>query len=320
MRSFASRRPIPIAIIGLVALLVITLLAFSYKSLFGGGTTYSAEFAESAGLTADDLVTIAGVEAGRVQSVELAGDRVLVTFNVAEAFVGDLSSASIEVRTILGAKNIALVSQGDRPQEPDSVIPVARTSTPFDVIDAFNGLSGTIEQVDTTQLATSLTTLADTFRDTPPEVRGALDGLSRLSTTIATRDDEIRSLLAGTRELSGELADRNAEFERLFTDGNKLLAELERRRDALDDLLEGTEAVSIQLRGLVADNKDELRPTLEALDQVLQVLENRRRQLEEGLKLEAVFIRLFTNAVGNGRWFDNCTLIQLGNGPQLTEC
>lgn len=320
MRSFASRSPIPIAIIGLVALLVITLLAFSYKGLFGGGTTYSAEFSESAGLNADDLVTIAGVEAGRVQSVELAGDRVLITFTVADAFVGDLSSASIEVRTILGAKNIALVSQGDRPQDPDTVIPLARTSTPFDVIDAFNGLSGTIEQVDTTQLASSLTTLADTFRDTPPEVRGALDGLSRLSTTIASRDDEIRTLLAGTRELSGELAGRTDEFERLLIDGNKLLAELQKRRDALDDLLEGTKAVSIQLRGLVADNKDELRPTLEALDQVLQVLENRRRQLEEGLKLEAVFIRLFTNAVGNGRWFDNCTLIQVGNGPQLTAC
>ncbi|MGQ0576144.1 MAG: MCE family protein [Pseudonocardia sp.] len=320
MRSFANRSPVPIAVIGLVVLLVVTVGAFSYERLFGGGTTYQAEFTEAAGLTADDLVTIAGVEAGRVRSVELAGDRVLVAFNVTDAFVGDLTSASIEVRTILGAKNLALDPQGDNPLDPDTVIPLDRTFTPFDVVDAFNGLSGTVDQLDTAQLATSLTTLADTFRDTPPEVSGALNGLSRLSTTIASRDDEIRTLLAGTREISGELADRNTEFERLLRDGNLLLGELQRRRDAVGELLDGTVAVSQQLRGLVGDNSEQLRPALESLDRVAAVLERNRRQLEEGLRLEAVFVRLFSNSIGNGRWFDNCTVIQLGDGPQLTEC
>lgn len=320
MASFASRKPVPIAVIGLTVLIVLTLLAFNFERIFGGGTTYKAEFAEAAGLAADDLVTIAGVEAGRVRSVELAGDRVLVAFEMDEPVVGDLTTASIEVRTILGAKNLALDPQGENMLDPDAAIPLARTATPFDVIDAFNGLSSTVDQLDTGQLATSLTTLADTFRDTPPEVQGALTGLSRLSTTIASRDDEIRRLLAGTRELSGDLADRNTEFERLLSDGNLLLAELQRRRDAISDLLEGTIAVSQQLRGLVDDNEDQLGRTLETLDRVVAVLERNRRQLEEGLKLEAVFIRLFGNAVGNGRWFDNCTVIQLGDGPQLTEC
>lgn len=320
MRSFSSRNPVPIAVIGLVLLLGLTVGAFSYERLFGGGTTYRAEFSEAAGLAPDDLVTIAGVEAGRVRSVELAGDRVLVTFDVQDAFLGDLTSATIEVRTILGAKNLALDPQGESPLDPDTVIPLDRTYTPFDVVDAFNGLSGTVDQVDTTQLAAGLTTLADTFRDTPPEVAGALNGLSRLSTTIASRDDEIRRLLAGTQELSAQLADRDADFERLLADGNTLLSELQRRRDAIRELLDGTIAVSEQLRGLVDDNSDQLTPTLESLDRVAQVLERNRRQLEEGLRLQAVFVRLFTNAVGNGRWFDNCTVIQLGDGPQLTEC
>lgn len=320
MRAFSSRNPVPIALVGVVLLVALTVVAFSYERLFGGGTDYRAEFREAAGLAADDLVTIAGVEAGRVRSVELAGDRVLVTFNVQEAFLGDLTTASIEVRTILGAKNLALDPRGDAPLDPDTVIPLDRTYTPFDVVDAFNGLSGTIDQLDTGQLAAGLTTLSDTFRDTPPEVQGALTGLSRLSTTIASRDDEIRRLLAGTRDLSAELAERNGEFERLVTDGNTLLAELQRRRDAIRELLDGTIAVSQQLRGLVDDNDDQLHSTLESLDRVARVLERNRRQLEEGLKLQAVFIRLFTNAVGNGRWFDNCTLIQLGDGPQLTEC
>jgi phospholipid/cholesterol/gamma-HCH transport system substrate-binding protein len=317
MVSFSNRRPLPIAISGLLAILLVTVLAFNGPAIFGGGTTYRAEFAEAAGLQDDDIVTIAGVRAGRVDSVELAGDRVLVAFTVDEAWVGDRTSASIEVRTLLGAKYLALDPQGDAALDPEQPIPLARTTTPFDVVEAFNGLSGTIDQLDTEQLAASLRTLADTFRDTPPEVRGALDGLSRLSTTIASRDEEIRRLLAGTRNLSGVLAERNAEFELLLSDGNLLLAEVQRRRDAISALLDGTRAVSVQLRGLVEDNRDQLTPTLESLDRVAAVLQRNVEQLEEALRLQAVFVRLFANTVGNGRWFDNyvCALVPPEFGP-----
>jgi phospholipid/cholesterol/gamma-HCH transport system substrate-binding protein len=320
MRSFSGRNPVPIAVIGILAILAVTVGAFSYDRLLGRGTGYHAEFREAAGLAADDIVTIAGVEAGRVRSVELAGDRVLVSFDVQDAYVGDLSTASIEVRTILGAKSLALDPRGDAPLEPGATIPLERTFAPFDVLEAFNGLSATIDQLDTEQVAAGLTTLADTFRDTSPEVRGALDGLSRLSRTVASRDDEIRSLLAGTRELASQLNGRNDEIVTLLRDGDSLLAELQRRRDAIEDLLEATVAVSQQLRGLVHDNSAQLTPALESLDHVTQVLERNRRELEEGLKLQAVFIRLFTNSTGNGRWFDNCTSIQLGAGPVLVGC
>ncbi|GAA1315077.1 MCE family protein [Pseudonocardia xinjiangensis] len=312
-----QRNPVRTAVIGLVVLVLIVVAAFNAPQLFGGGTTYRAEFSEAAGLTSGDLVTIAGVEAGRVGSVELAGDRVLVTFTVSDAWVGDRTSASIEIKTLLGAKYLALDPQGDSALAPDAVIPLARTASPFDVVEAFDGLSGTIDQLDTKQLAQSLDTLAETFRDTAPEVRGALDGLSRLSTTIASRDDEIHKLLAGTHNLSGVLADRNDEFEKLLSDGNLLLAEIQKRKQAISALLDGTRELSEQLRGLVADNRDQLRPTLEQLDRVAALLQRNRDSLDNGLRLEAVFVRLFTNAVGNGRWFDNyvCGLVPPTVGP-----
>jgi phospholipid/cholesterol/gamma-HCH transport system substrate-binding protein len=299
------RGPVPTAITGLLVIVLIVVLAFNATTLFAGGTTYRAEFGEAAGLTSGDMVTIAGVEAGRVTDVELAGDRVLVTFRVSDAWVGDRTSASIEIRTLLGAKYLALDPQGDQVLDPDTPIPLARTASPFDVVEAFDGLSGTIDQIDTDQLAASLNTLSDTFRGTPPEIRGALDGLSRLSTTIASRDEEIRHLLAGTHNLSGVLADRNEEFEKLLSDGNLLLAEIQKRRDAISDLLDGTRALSQQLQGLVADNREQLRPTLEQLDRVAALLQRNRDALDQSLQKEALFVRLFTNAVGNGEWFDN---------------
>lgn len=300
-----ARRPVPLAIIGIATILVITFLAFNVTTLFGGGTSYKAEFSEAAGLQAGDKVTIAGVEAGRVDTVSLDGDKVLVAFKVQNAWVGDATSASIEIRTLLGAKYLALDPQGQGDMDPAKPIPLARTASPLDVVDAFNGLSGTIDQIDTKQLATGLSTLADTFRDTPDDVRGALDGLSRLSTTIASRDDQIKQLLAGTRNLSTVLADRSGDVQKLLSDGNLLLGELQRREDAIANLLNGTRKLSEQLSGLVNDNQAQLRPTLETLSRVVDVLQRNQDNLANTLKNEATFVRLFANAVGNGRWFDN---------------
>jgi phospholipid/cholesterol/gamma-HCH transport system substrate-binding protein len=312
-----SRGPVPTAITGLLVIVLVVVGAFNAPQILAGGTTYQAEFSEAAGLQAGDMVTIAGVETGRVSDVELAGDRVLVTFRVTDAWLGDRTSASIEIRTLLGAKYLALDPQGDADLDPSTPIPLTRTASPFDVVEAFDGLSGTIDQLDTTQLAQSLTTLADTFRGTAPEIRGALDGLSRLSTTIASRDEEIRKLLAGTHNLAGVLADRNEEFDKLLADGNLLLAEIQKRREAISDLLDGTRALSQQLQGLVADNEEQLRPTLEQLDRVAALLQRNRDALDESLESEALFVRLFTNAVGNGEWFDNyvCGLFPPPLGP-----
>ncbi|MEU6699028.1 MCE family protein [Pseudonocardia sp. NPDC046786] len=305
MAQAGQKRPVLVATIGLVTVVALTLAAFNFETLFSGATRYTAQFPEAAGLQAQDRVTIAGVEAGRVQSVELAGDHVLVAFTVDDAWVGNRTTASIEIATLLGSKFLALDPRGDAEQDPGEPIGRDRTKSPFDVVDAFNELSGTIDQLDTDQLAASLDTLSDTFRDTPPEIRGALDGLSRLSTTISSRDAELKQLLANTRQLSTTLADRRGDVVKLVEDGNLLLAELQRRKDAISALLDGVRTLSVQLRGLVADNSEQLRPALETLDRVLAVLEENRDNLGEILDKEAVFIRVFGNALGNGRWFDN---------------
>lgn len=306
MRSFRERNPIPIGIIGLLVVAVLTVAAYHADRLpIIGATTYTAEFSEAAGLQAGDPVSIAGIGVGRVETVELAGDRVLVTMRITDAWIGDRTRASIEISSLLGAKSVRLDPDGEQALDPARPIPLARTTAPYDVVEALDGLSGTVEEIDIAGLERSLRTLADTFRDTPEEVRGTLDGLSRLSRSIAGRDAQIRRLLANTHTVSRVLADRNAEFERLLADGNLLLAEVQRRRDAIASLLTGVRTLSVQLRGLVADNSAQLRPALAQLDRVAAVLQRNQDNLDRSLQLAPVFIRLFTNAVGNGRWFDS---------------
>ena len=70
MAGAGERRPVLLATVGIVVILAITLVAFNFEALFAGGSTYEAEFTEAAGLQAEDQVTVAGVEVGRVKSVD----------------------------------------------------------------------------------------------------------------------------------------------------------------------------------------------------------------------------------------------------------
>lgn len=319
MKSFRSRNPIPIGVVSLLVIgLVLTAAIYSDDlPVIGGGTTYSAEFREAAGIQADDEVRIAGIKVGSVSDVELDGDRVLVSFKVKDAWVGDRSRADIKIKTLLGQKYLSLDPAGQDVLDPGTRIPLERTTAPYDVLEAFRGLAETVNEVDTAQLAESFEVIAETFADTPEEVRSALTGLRSLSKTISSRDQELATLLSNTRQVSQTLADRDAELVKLLTDGNLLLTEINNRQNAISALLDGTRLLATELRGLVADNEKQLGPVLKSLDQLTAMLQRNQDALSEGIKKFAPFARQFNNAIGNGRWFDNyiCGLLPPALGP-----
>lgn len=320
MKPIRERNPVVVGLIGIALLTAFALLAYFSGSLplIGGGTTYRAQFTEAAGLRADDEVRVAGVRVGKVTGVRLAGDQVEVSFKVRDAWVGDASTAAIKISTVLGAKYLAVDPIGAREQDPATPIPISRTAAPYDVIEAFSELAATAEQLDTKRLANSFEALSDAFRDTPPEVSAALEGMSALSETISSRDAELARLLANTRDITATLADQNDRVEALLRDGNLLMAELRQRRDAIGALLEGTRRLAVQLSGLVEDNQEQLAPMLRALDRVTDVLQRNQDHLNRALALAGPYNRLVNNTLGNGRWLDTyvCGLVPEAYAPQ----
>jgi phospholipid/cholesterol/gamma-HCH transport system substrate-binding protein len=319
MKSFQSRNPVPIAVVGIAVLALGFIAALNSDDLpvIGGGTTYSAEFSEASGLQKDNDVRIAGVKVGKVSDIELDGASVKVSFKVKDAWLGDRTSAAIKIKTLLGQKYLSLDPQGQNALDPGTAIPRDRTMAPYDVLDAFRGLSQTVDNIDTKQLAQSFDTISQTFANTPEDVKGALSGLSKLSDTIASRDQQLSTLLANTREVSQTLVDRDAEVQKLLTDGNKLLDELAKREEAITALLDGSRELATQLQGLIDDNSKQLDPVLAQLDQLTSMLQRNQDSLAEGIRKFAPFIRVFTNTIGNGRWFDNyiCGLLLPSMGP-----
>lgn len=306
MRSFRSRNPIPIGIVGIVVIgLALTVAMFSDDlPIIGGGTTYTAEFSESAGLRAGNEVRLAGVKVGDVRSVELARNKVVVDFKVRDVSLGDRSTVAIQIKTLLGDKYLAITSDGRSPQSPNETIPVGRTQTPFDIVPAVGKLSETVDDIDTAQLAQSFEVISDTFANSPQHLKNTLSGLSQLSATLSTRDEQIAQLLANTAGLSKTVADRDAQLQQLFADATLLLDELELRREAVRTLLRGTKSLADELRGLVADNQQQLKPALAELDRVTTILARNQDNLSESLGSLAPYVRMFNNVIGNGRWFE----------------
>jgi phospholipid/cholesterol/gamma-HCH transport system substrate-binding protein len=307
MKPFRERNPVIIGAASLSVIVLLVLAAFRAQDLplIGGGDTYYASFAESGGLRVNDEVRIAGVRVGKVNSVELEDGAVKVGFKVkTDSTFGDETEAAIKVKTLLGAMYLSLEPKGSGQLDEGTTIPVARTSSPFDVVDAFEGLAETSGEIDTDQLAKSLTTLADLTRSTPEEFREALTGVSALSRTVASRDEEINSLLQNLERVSTVLNARDEDIVQLMSDSDVLFRALVSRRDAVHNLLVSTSTLSTELTKLVSQSRADLKPALGHLENVLAVLNKNEENLDNSLRLMEPFYRVFANTLGTGPWFD----------------
>ncbi|NPC98488.1 MCE family protein [Nocardioides sp. zg-DK7169] len=318
MKPFRERNPVVIGAVSLVVLAALLLGAFRAQDLplIGGGTTYYAAFAEAGGLKPGDEVRIAGVRVGKVESIELDDGHVRVAFRIDEsAEFGRDTRATIRVKTLLGAMYLALEPVGKGQLEAGGEIPVERTTSPYDVVEAFEGLAETSAAIDTDQLAASLTTLSDLTRNTPDEFRAALAGVSALSTNIADKNEQINELLGNLKRVSSVLDDRDQDLVALMRDADVLFASLVGRREAIHDLLVSTTELSRSLTSLVRSTRADLRPALAQLEQVVEVLTRNEENIDNSLRLMAPFYRVFASTLGTGPWFD--TYIQ--NLPPIPD-
>ncbi|AEF38881.1 MCE family protein [Hoyosella subflava] len=319
------RSPVITGFIGLLVLLFATLSAFylSDVPIYGASNRYSAEFSESSGLESGDEVRVAGVKVGDVTDVKLEGDRVVVDMLVQDTWIGDRTSASIQIKTLLGQKYVELEPRGTEGLDPSVRIPLDRTVAPYDVVPAFQEAGRTLGEVDMPQAAEAFETLSDAFRDTPEHMQNAIDGVTRLSETISSRDQELIELLDRTRDTTQIFADRNQEFQRLISNAGLLLQELNIRREAISLLLTSTQDLSNELTGLVADNEQQIGPALAQLQGVTDMLVANQESLGRAVNLMAPFYRVFADTLGNGRWFDiailNITPPGLPDVPGIRE-
>lgn len=325
MTRFSEKNPVRIGMVGLAAIVVVLLLAFNINGLTALliGRSYSALLTEAGGLRAGDEVRLGGLKIGRVDSVELAGPSVRVDFTVTNgnAHLGKDTTVSVDVATVLGERNLGLVSRGPQTLSSDQPIPVARTHSAYDLPEVLETLSTKTSELDVDKVSTALNTVSDTIAGTSPQLKGAMDGVIRLSGTLNSRDAQLRELLHGAENVSGVLADRSGQLRTLVTDGNLLLTELNNRRETIHQLFENVAEMSRQLNGLVGDQRNRLKPTLDTLNSVLELLKDNEDNLSAAITGGADYATGFGEAVSSGPWFSAniLNLVAPGNLAPLSN-
>ena len=303
MKPFSERNQLVIGAVGLAVTIGIVLGALNYDKLpFLRGKEYSAFFAEAGGLKKGDAVQVSGFKVGQVQSIELDGSRALVKFTVVKNIrLADRTEAAIKTRGLLGTKVLEVTSRGDGQQQ--GPIPLERTTSPYELPDALGELAVTISGLNTNQLSDSLRVLSETFADTPPQLKIAIEGVARFSETLDGRDAELRRLLANANKSTTVLAERSNQIVSLVADTNALLSELQSQSAALDHIAGNISALSTQLQGFIGENRATMKPALDKLNGVLTIIDNRKERLQRSLKLLDQYSMSLGESVASGPFF-----------------
>ncbi len=313
------RRPVVTALVSLAVLALGFLVALNADRLplIGNGSTRHAHFTEASGLASGAEVRVAGVSVGEVTDVGIEDAHVDVGFTAGDQWIGDQTTATVKINNLLGQKYLAVNPRGGRAASSSEPVPLARTTSLYDVMTALQDMSNTVGQIDTDQLARSFQTMSDTMRNTPRQVHGAVRGLSALSDTVSRRDGQLRDLLDNTNQVAGLVQNRNQQFERLLDDGDKLLDEVRQRRQSVHQLLVGTRRLSAQLNEAVDENTPQFQATMESLNRVTALLERNQQNLDRALRASGPLYRSLSNNLGNGRWADVyvCGLLPPTAGP-----
>ncbi|MCW2784730.1 MAG: hypothetical protein JWP74_1247 [Marmoricola sp.] len=304
-KTFFERDQRLIGLIGTVLTLAFTLAALEVTHLpfIDSGHVYTAYFSDAGGLSTGDDVQVAGLDVGKVKSIQIDGQRVKVEVKVKNPDVelGDQSTARIITLNLLGRKAVSLESKGDHSMRNGGAF--VQSIAPYDLTQALEGVTTTVKDLDVTKVSAALDSISQTFTHTPAGVTGALNGLRQVSAAVASRDQELNNLLSSTKSVTSVLAGRNREISLLFDNGASLLNELNARRDAINGLLANAGAVAQQLSGLVRDQQGKLAPALKELRQTVQLLSANKVKLSQTIDRLGPYATALGDAVGSGPFY-----------------
>jgi phospholipid/cholesterol/gamma-HCH transport system substrate-binding protein len=251
MKPFRERNPVPIGAVslGLIAALIFTAFHAGDMTIFGGGgKKYHAELTDTDDLQTGDSVLVAGVSVGKVTGVDLDGGHVQITFQLHPGnTIGDESSASVRLKTLVGDRVLAVSSAGSKTLPAGGDIPLSRTSVPLSVQDALGGTSQEVDQINTGQLAQAFNVVSDDLKGAPAVTKQALTGLSRLSTTVADQDTNLQSLLTHAQAVTATLNSRDSALTEIVKDADLVLQVVQQRKAVIDALLQHSQDLATQV-------------------------------------------------------------------------
>lgn len=253
-RSRRYEAGVGLLVLGALGLLAWMALQVGAISGPGEQVVVDVELPDAAGLSEGAVVSVAGVQVGRVQTLSVDFDRARarVALDV-DAQIRRDARWGVRARSLLGEKylEIAPVSRDAPPLQDGDAVVVAESQVEIDELVA--RMSPLLSAVDPEIVRDAATALAEAVRADPERPARMLADAERLLKNAADASEDLPELVAEGR---ATLAD----VRRVTADARPLLAKLEGSAERLDQILaavppEQVPAVLAELQAAVKEGR-----------------------------------------------------------------
>ncbi|GGN99702.1 MlaD family protein [Nocardia rhizosphaerihabitans] len=241
------------------------------------------ELDRSGGLLPGQEVTLRGVRVGRIDSVAVAGEVVVVIAaideNVRIPTSGQVRAAALSAA---GEQYLDFVPAGnDGPYLTDGALITAdRTSTPVPMSDMLESLSGTLSQIDPARLA-AISRELGVGQAGPDKLAAIIDGGTFLISTLDTTLPHTVNLLRNSRVVLATLHDGQNALRSTSTNLSATLGGVSSMTAGFEQLVAQTPPLLTALDTILAENSPTMVQLLGNLVTVSQVAYSRIPALNE---------------------------------------
>jgi phospholipid/cholesterol/gamma-HCH transport system substrate-binding protein len=269
----------------------ITLALMSVAYVVGGMKVFhrsysvKAVFSDASDVATGDPVRVAGLDVGKVSSIERQPHSVLMALQINKGVkLSQGISASIRLRTLLGKKFVDIADPGTGPElASGALIPETRTKPATDVDEVITAFKGSVQRTDVAAVNSVMQEFDQVMAGRAGDVSHLLQGLSTLSTNLAGRKADIDRLIAASDQLSKAVDDRRVALGTSLDGMAGALDALASRSQQLTSLIDGVKSLSDHLAPLIQRNQGTLDKTLSDLIQVTQVLNDKKDRINIAL-------------------------------------
>jgi len=265
-----------------------------------------AVFEEATGVLRGDLVTLAGVSVGKVESLRVEDGHAIVKLLIQrEVQVPKQTRVVIRFRNLVGQRMISLepperasppfLGDGDR-------IPVDQTKGSLDFGKVFNNLKPLVQGFEAADINTLSKALVVSFGEHAGDLDAIFADTARVTNDLAARDEAIASLVANLDDTAGSLVNERAQLQRLLTNLADITGVLADRAPEVDRILTNLDQATGNFGRLINDNRPGLDQSIRDIGTLLSLLADNQEDVNQIAGNLDDVIRATARATTYGEW------------------
>lgn len=297
---------IKLALFTVVAVVITISVIASLLDLKLGQPTssYTADFSNVVGLQPGDVVRIAGVEVGKVNSISLDKKQFAqtgvyaakVSFSLASnQHLTTTTTATIDFENLLGQRYLALLAgaPGGQPLHGGATIPETRTQPGLDLTTVFTGFQPVLDALNPTQVNQLTGSIIAVFQGESGAIANLLSQTASLTANLSQRQAVIYNVVDNLTALLTSVNTKDSQIGQLISGLDSLVTGLAGEKNQVGDAVTGLSSLTTNLSQTLSQSQPYIDQDISKLGNATTTLMNN----ENGLNSVLLDLPGFLNAI-----------------------